>query len=342
MRNPHDDDVTRWRDRMAHFLPVVHSTLEVGALVDALWPEYHLARPTACHLIQCGFNDHYFISTPDGDYVLRLYSHGRRTAEDIAYELAVLAHLEARGVPVCAPIVRRDGACHCTIPALEGPRTAVLFSHASGHRPEAANLDETRACGRTMALIHRHSDGFTCEHQRFVLDLRHLIDRPIEVILPFLAHRPADAAFVRAVAGQLHAGLAAQVDELEWGYCHGDYPSGNIRMDADGSARVFDFDCSGLGWRAYDLAVCRLGFGETDAIWDAFCEGYREVRPLSEAALTAIPWFMVARQVWRTGLFAEAGSRVAGSFYVNDGFFDRNLGVLRDRISEHLPQLAVD
>lgn len=48
---------------MAHFLPVVHSTLEAGALVAALWPEYPLANPTDCHLIQCGFNDHHFIST---------------------------------------------------------------------------------------------------------------------------------------------------------------------------------------------------------------------------------------------------------------------------------------
>lgn len=327
---------------MAHFLPVVHSTLEAGALVAALWPEYRLARPTDCHLIQCGFNDHYFIATPDGDYVLRVYNHGRRTAEEIACELTVLAHLEACGVPVCAPIVRRDGTYQCTISALEGPRTAVLFPHASGHQPDPADLDETRACGRTMALIHRHSDDFTCEHERFVLDLRHLIDQPIEVILPFLAHRPADTAFVQAVAGELHTGLEAQVEQLEWGYCHGDYPSGNIRMDADGTARVFDFDCGGLGWRAYDLAVCRLGFGETEATWEAFCGGYREVRPLSEAALAAIPWFMVARQVWRTGLFAEAGSRVAGSFYVSDDFFTHSLGVLRERISEHLPQLAVD
>ncbi len=327
---------------MERFLPAVHSTFEAGALAAALWPEYPLAMPTACQLIKCGFNDHYSIATPDGDYVLRVYNHGWRTAEDIAYEVAVLVHLEACGVPVCAPIMRRDGTYHCTIPALEGPRPVVLFSSASGRAPDAADLDETRACGRTMALIHQHTDGFTCEHQRFVLDLGHLIDHPIEVILPFLEHRPADASFVRAAARELHAGLEQQVGELEWRYCHGDFPSGNIRIDADGTARVFDFDCGGLGWRAYDLAVCRLGFGETEAAWEAFCDGYRDVRPLSEAALAAISWFIVARQVWRTGLFTETGSRFAGSFYVSDDFFTHNLGILRERISEHLPQLAVE
>ena len=326
---------------MERLLPVVHSTLAIEALVAFLWPDYPLSMPTACHLIKTGFNDHYFVSTPDGDYVLRVYTHGWRSAEDIAYELAALAHLEARGVPVCGPVVRRDGAYQCTIPALEGPRVAALFPFAHGHAPDAMNADENRTCGRTMALIHKHTEDFVCEYHRFPLDLDHLIAQPIEVILPFLAHRPADAASVQAAGRELRAGLEAQVGRLEWGYCHGDYP-GNAYMDAGGTLRVFDFDCGGPGWRAYDLALCRLGFGVEDAQWESFCAGYEEVRAIPEAARAAIPWFIVARQIWRIGLFAGTGSRVAGSFYVNDGFFSQNLAVLRDRMSKYLPQLAVE
>ena len=102
---------------MERYLPVVHSTFAAEPLVAALWPDYPLARPIACHLLGSGFSDHYFVATPDGDYVLRVHHHGWRTADDVAYELAALAHLEACGVPVCAPVVRRDGTyCGCRGP----------------------------------------------------------------------------------------------------------------------------------------------------------------------------------------------------------------------------------
>jgi len=73
------------------------------AVVARVWPHYALAAPTVCGPTQVGLNDHHLVTTPEGTYVLRVYRRGWRTAEEIAYELAVLVHLEARGVPVCAP-----------------------------------------------------------------------------------------------------------------------------------------------------------------------------------------------------------------------------------------------
>jgi len=74
------------------------------ALAASVWPDYALAAPTVCGPSQFGLNDHHLVTTPEGSYVLRVYRRGWRTAEDICYELAVLTHLDARGVPVCAPI----------------------------------------------------------------------------------------------------------------------------------------------------------------------------------------------------------------------------------------------
>jgi Ser/Thr protein kinase RdoA (MazF antagonist) len=190
-----------------------------------------------------------------------------------------------------------------------------------------------------MALIHGHSDDFTCEHQRFQLDLDHLLAQPLAGIVPYLAHRPADAAFVQDVTRELRAGLEAQTDGLEWGFCHGDFHGGNLRLDADGALRVFDFDCGGLGWRAYDLSVCRLYCGD-DARWQTFCAGYQQVRPMPEATETAIPWFIVARQVWRMALFAGNWPRLTGSA-VDDDFLDRHIGILRGRLRLYLPELAL-
>lgn len=299
---------------------------------------YRLANPAACRLIQDSFNTHYLIETPDDRYVLRLYRHGWRTADDIAYELAVLDHLLACGVPVCGPIARGDETYQGLIPTEEGPRIAVLFRYAPGQPPDVNDPEGLRACGRTMALIHKHTDGYSCAYQRFNLDLAHLIEQPLSVLRPLLGHRAEDSAFVGRVAELLRAGLAAQAEGLEWGFCHGDFHGGNARVDTDGVLRVFDFDCGGLGWRAWDLAVCRL-FCQQDATWDGFCGAYREVRPLTEATLAAIPWFLVTRQLWRTALFAVHWPRLMGS-QVDDGFFNQHLGILRERISSHLPRLV--
>jgi Ser/Thr protein kinase RdoA (MazF antagonist) len=313
-------------------------TPEAEAAVARVWPHYALPAPAVCGPTQVGLNDHHLVTTAEGQYVLRVYRRGWRTADDIAYELAVLLHLAARGVSVCAPIAGRDGAYQYPIQGAEGPRTAVVFPCAPGDRPDVADLDVVRTCGRVMALIHHHTDGFTCEHRRFVLDLDHLLDQPRARLLPYLARRPADAAFVEATARGLRAGLEARIDRLEWGFCHGDFHGGNARVDGEGTVRVFDFDCGGPGWRAYDLAVCRLYCAE-DAQWDAFCQGYQEVRPLPAATREAIRWFIVVRQLWRMTLFAENWSRLTGSA-VNDEFLDEHVGILRARFARYLPEVG--
>jgi Ser/Thr protein kinase RdoA (MazF antagonist) len=313
--------------------------LPVEALIADLWPDYDLAPASGGERILGGFNDHYLISTSEGEYVLRVYRHGWRTEDDIAYEIAVLTHLDARGVPVCAPIARRGGGYHRTIPAPEGPRIAVLFPWAAGDKPDATDPHVIRACGRIMALIHEHTNDFTCEHERFHLDLEHLIEQPLATMLTYLAHRPADASLVKSVARELRAGLAGQIDNLDWGFCHGDFFGGNMRIDAEGTLRVFDFDCGGLGWRAYDLCVCRLYCAE-EARWEVFCAAYQDVRPLPEVTRAAIPWFLVTRQLWRMALFADNWPRLTLST-VNDDFLDEHLGILRERIRTYLPELPV-
>lgn len=318
-------------------LPIAHVMSDTEMLVTGLWPDYPLTAPTACRLLHDGFNTHYLVTTPVGDYVLRVYRHGWRTDDDIAYECAVLAHLEARGVPVCGPIPRRDGTYQRTLATVDGPRVAALFQCAAGKAPDTSSPAVLHTWGRTMAQIHQQTDGFTCPYQRFHLDLDHLIEQPLGVVLPLLAHRQADAAFLQHVARELHAGLAAQAEGLEWGYCHGDF-AGNAHWGPDGALRVFDFDCGGPGWRAYDLAICRL-YSDIGGLWEVFCAGYEEIRPIAVATLAAIPWFLVVRQLWRIGLFATHWLRLTGS-PANDTYFDQQLAILRERLMTQLPDIC--
>lgn len=313
--------------------------LTVDAIIALLVSDYSLEPPVSCRLLHDGFNTHYLITTSTGDAVLRIYRDGWRTADDIAYELAVLTHLAARGVPVCEPIARRNGAVQSLLTTGQSLRTVALFRCAAGQPPDARNSKVLRLWGRTMALIHQHTDDFTCPHQRFHLDLDHLIEQPLRIMLPLLACPPADAAFVREVARALRAGLSAQSADLDWGYCHGDF-AGNAHQAADGALRVFDFDCGGPGWRAYDLAVCRL-YSDIGGFWEEFRAGYEALRPISAVTLAAIPWFLVVRQFWRIGLFAAHKQRMTGT-PVNDDFLDQHLGILRERIRTQVPELIGD
>lgn len=322
-------------------IAVTYSNLDAHSLMEVIWPDYALSEATDCYLLRFGLNDHYLVTTAEEKYILRVYHTGWRTNGDIAYELSLLTHLHAQMAPVCAPMIRRDGEYVRYVPAPEGPRAITLFPFAHGHVPDPAKAEEYHCYGRALAQIHQSSDGFTCPQQRFPLDIDHFTTGPVANMLPHLAHRPDDYAFVTAVAEGVCAGLTQIVDELEWGPCHGDFHGGNAYVDAGGNLRVFDFDCCGQGWRAYDIAVCRWGGGKDDAAWEAFLQGYHTVREIPDAARAAIPWFIVARQLWLIGLHTRPSSQLPGRFWLSDQYFDNQLGTLRELITKFLPALTV-
>lgn len=309
-------------------------------ILSYLNDHYSLKSPITVQLIQDGFNTHYLITHSQDRYILRLYRSGWRSTDDIQYELEVLNHLLSQGVPVCGPVTRPDGLQYGTIQVPEGSRNAVLFYYAPGNPADAGISAVLSDCGRILGLIHQHTLNWSGTHRRFSLNMDHLITQPAQVIQTFLKHRPHDSIYVQKLADSLSAGLVKQVDFLEWGFCHGDFHGGNIHVDAQGNVRVFDFDCGGSGWYAYDLAVARL-FADTPARWDIFCQGYRKIRDISPTTFTAIPWFIVTRQLWRIALFAQNWPQLTGTS-VDDHFFDEHLGILRQRCLAYLPKLAIN
>lgn len=130
---------------------------------------------------------------------------------------------------------------------------------------------------------------------------------------------------------------------LAVGACHGDLTGANASLAADGTLTFFDFEYCGLGFRAYDLATFRWGaamgphrLGTDDrALWSAFLAGYAERRPVLAPDLAAIPPLVAARHFWYLGL-QMANWDYWGRVEVNDEFFDRELGFLRDWVAHHL------
>lgn len=103
------------------------------------------------------------------------------------------------------------------------------------------------------------------------------------------------------------------LDKPQYGICHGDHHGANAMVDEHGHITLFDFDCFGYGWRAYDISVflwSKTGFGDWSRkgtarrrrLWDAFVQGYNEIRRLDEEELEAVKAFVPIRHIFLMGL----------------------------------------
>jgi Ser/Thr protein kinase RdoA (MazF antagonist) len=162
--------------------------------------------------------------------------------------------------------------------------------------------------------MHAASDATPAHYHRFHLDERHLLDEPLEAIRAALVDVDAgdDLVFLEEMAERVRRRLMALPrTSPEYGLCHGDLHPANVCFDAAGQPTLFDFDCMGYGWRAYDLTVFLWNaFGERrpkrwrESRWRAFLRGYGEARPLPEELDEVLPLFLVARQIWLMGMDA--------------------------------------
>ena len=330
-------------DPAAGHFPVTHSILSAAALMSEVLPNYAIGEPIECKLLDRSLNDTYLVRTAEDRYILRAYRARWRSPPAIGYELDALLHLARKGLPVAAPIARRDGSFIQTLRAPEGGRQVVLFTYANG---EGLDHDEgqSQLYGRAVAAIHATTEDFQSAHSRFELNLAHLIDQPLAAIRPFLEHRPDDWAYLQGLAERVRRRLERfQRERLDFGFCHGDFHGGNAHIDTANTITFFDFDCCGMGWRAYDIAVFRWAAGREDAQWQAFLRGYRERRDLHVRDLAAVPWFVAARHIWLIGLHT-GNAQDWGAGWLNDAYFESGgaggLKFLREWEAEHLADRA--
>jgi Ser/Thr protein kinase RdoA (MazF antagonist) len=182
-------------------------------------------------------------------------------------------------------------------------------------------------------------ESFESSHQRYPIDLRHLLDDRVPWILPLLEHRPDDRTFVSRMMRFLHQHIGSMASALKRGLCHGDLNGGNCHIDNEGRITFFDFDCEGPGWPAYDIAVFNWTTRDMPdqnaaiRLWQEYLDAYRYEGPLSDYDLAAIPFFVAARQLWLMGLHCQhADEWTYGN--LNDAYFDRRLRLLQQLVRE--------
>ena len=289
-------------------LPVTRTVVAAKAILDAVRCGYDIDHITGCEMLKFHTNDTYLLTTENEPYILRLYGARWRSVPEIEYELALLRHVAAKGVPGSVPIQTRCGAWRCPIPAAEGERQLVVFTYVKGAPLTWETIEQCRQAGQTMAEMHEAMGDFQTEHYRRPHDLAGLTDRPLGALKPFLTSRPEAWEFLQRLATRLRArveDLAA--DGLDWGVCHGDMAAKNLLHVEDRKLAVLDFDHCGNGWRAYDFAKMfgDAAWAEQDALWEAFWDGYVARRPLNETNKEAVPVFLTLRHLFMLGMMAE-------------------------------------
>lgn len=338
----------------ADAFPVSHSLLSAQALGLFVQEVYDVGAVRACVLLQHNLNDTYLIEATTGRYILRVSQARRATGlswrarDDILFELDVLRYLADSGAAVAGPLWRSDGSLVSSVQAPEGMRFLALFTYAPGEPLTPPRQTEAIALryGAAVAALHTATAGFSSAHPRFTLDLDYLLARPLALVQPYLAQRPADWRYLSdlgaAVTERL---LVPQSRGLDYGVCHGDAQGGNAHMTADGTITFFDFDVCGMGWRAYDIAVFFWGaaLGRTRLGWDAqtverlcsaYLSGYQARRPLDSVDLEAIDPCVILRQFWYLGLEAGNWDTWGIGEAQREAFFDRELRFLREWATE--------
>lgn len=317
------------------YFPVRYSLLNPDVLRDELIKRYDLEEPLSCNVFDSGLNDIYIVKSGKENYYLRISLTAVHERCDYEEELFIINTLSQNGIRVATPVCCRDSNYVWDINAPEGRRYAVLFTEAK-KLPSDDNVKKTYNLGRMLAQIHSIADEKNFTVSRAPIDLLQLAKRPLEMIYPHLSHRLSDYEFLTNATEKLcrYVEDNLSTEEPYYGYCHGDIHSGNVFFEGD-APTVFDFDCMGYGWRAYD--ICVYAWNETSGDekyiekepWNSFLDGYNTIRKLSEVELSSIPVFAALRDLWLMGLHSDVIKRNVGCSWYNDSYFDRRISIFK-------------
>lgn len=249
--------------------------------------EYDVGELTSYKGIAEGVeNSNFLLHTTLDPLILTLYEK-RVDKGDLPFFLGLMQHLSARGLSCPLPLPRRDGEL---LGALSG-RPAALISFLEGmwlRKPAAEHCHEV---GKAMAAMHLAAEGFS-------------IERPNALSLEGWKALWEKSA---ARADEVEKGLADEISselaflathwpkDLPAGVIHADLFPDNVFFLGDELSGVIDFYFACNDLLAYDISICLNAWCfEKDHSFNltkgmAILEGYRSIRPLSDAELAALP-----------------------------------------------------
>jgi Ser/Thr protein kinase RdoA (MazF antagonist) len=278
-----------------------------GDLIDLITTEFDVGRPIQIRALQIARNRTYRVQTDRGDFALRIRGDNwwiKNVEEsDLRFELDLLDHLAAHGVPVSTAIPRRNGDKLGVLEDRQGSHWFSLFTWAPGE-PGARTPEHAALVGRTLAKLHRAADLLTPKHSRFHIDEAAILDCQLPRIeAEFPTDRPEDVRLICDQIEEIRHRLATfDPGAAGWGIIHGDVQELNLHI-SDGELTFIDFDLCAWSWRTADIAEYYTRIPPPHR--DPFLTGYETVRPLNSAEHDML--LTIARLAWiREGCTSHA------------------------------------
>ncbi len=237
--------VARQSFLMSHF-PVTCSMLSATHLAQYVGDTYALQRPVVCAIIRSGVNDTYSVRYAGGQYVLRVYSLGWRTLNEIEEELRLLIALRDAGIRVSYPVGDAKGGYIQMLDAPEGLRYAVLFSYAPGDKIHNFTPEQHYNAGVSIAQLHKVTEGFSLNRTNYTADT--VLIQPMADITAFFSKPCPELEYLQTTHKLLLSEWAkADTTQLRTGAVHLDMWFDNMNVDEAGQPTIFDFDFCGNG-----------------------------------------------------------------------------------------------
>jgi len=247
---------------------------------------YGIPEPFECTFIRRSFNDHYLIQTNNERYILRAYINNKYYIKDINdfnFELELLAFLASKNIPVSYPIKNKSNQLLSKVQYNNEIRFIAMFPFAEG-TPFNTKLDKKVSIhfGEIIANLHKSSNEFKSNRQRYRIDLNYLINEPLEILQEYsLKYELCNLDFFSPYAKFLYNQFQVlPVNNETYGIIHGDLNPSNIHLDDKGNITIFDFDHCAYGWRIHDLAVIKLCYDKNT--YEKVLEGYTSKISLSK------------------------------------------------------------
>lgn len=291
--------------------PTIYSTLDPQALAALVTTRYELPDASGQLLVR-GVGDTYLIQSSGQRFILRVYRGSHRSLSQINAEIEILTALKKATVPVSYPLADLQGNYIQQLEAAEGLRPAVLFTYAPGMTVNKLNDAQLKNLGRAMAAFHNVSASVKLKEERWEYNLTTIFDEPLQRLQPAFASIPAEYEWWQNAVQQAKSELTQlHLSDFSVGYCQYDFLPKNFHFEGD-AITLFDFDFLGRGWLVNDIMtfwthLCldvhfgRITQAEADRSYQLLLTAYRQVRPLSEAELKAIPYLSLGRWCYYMG-----------------------------------------
>lgn len=222
-------------------------------------------------------NSNYFVTVESGRYVLTLFE--TLSAQQLDFYLALMAHLDQRGIPCPQPLADAEGHFWREL----NGKPAALLSCLAGRDVDIPTPEHCAALGRQLALLHQAGRDFPqpLANPCGAVWRESVGRRLLPLVLP--AERDL-------LADELATQAAQDFSALPRGVVHADLFRDNVLWDERGRlSGVLDFYFAGEDCLLFDLAVVANDWCDDAARLAALLAGYAGIRPLTAEETAAWP-----------------------------------------------------